>query len=139
MSLGSDAANKGWEEFRCHAVDPQCARPRHGDVEHRAQEQEDRNYQQAAYHGGILRRCFAPPAAFGTAVKRIAAQVVAAGEAQPALAADVAAQGERAADERPENGGVEACVDGEAGPDGAKGKQAKRAAAEPGRPIKAHR
>ena len=42
------------------------------------------------------------------------AQVVAAGHTQSALAADYPTQGERAADERPEERGVEESVDEEA-------------------------
>ncbi len=51
------------------------------------------------------------------------AEIVAAGHTQPALSSDVVAQGEGAGDERPENRGVEQRVDGEAGPDGAKGQR----------------
>ncbi len=39
----------------------------HGDVDDRAEHQEDRDHEQAAFHGDILRRSLAPPAALGAA------------------------------------------------------------------------
>ena len=68
---------------------------RHGDVEHRTEEQEQREREQAAIHGDILRRRLAPPAAFGAACGHIAAEIVAALDAVAALASDNPARGER--------------------------------------------
>ncbi len=54
---------------------PGSTPPRHGDVDHRAEEQEQDDHEQAAFHDSILRRYLAPPAAFGSAVLKIAAEV----------------------------------------------------------------
>ena len=82
-------------------IDPLGTPPRHGDVDHRAEEQEDHECEQAAFHESILRRCLAPPAAFGADFMIRVAYVIAAGHTQPALAADVSPQGERATDLAP--------------------------------------
>lgn len=51
--------------------------PRHSDVDDRAEEEENNELEQAAFHDSILRRWLSAPAAFGTTDGEVTAQVVA--------------------------------------------------------------
>ena len=73
-------------------VDPIRTPPRHGDVDDRAEEKEDGEFEQAALHGIIiLRRIFSLPTAFGATGREVASQVVAAFDAEPVLGARASA------------------------------------------------
>ena len=112
--------------------------PCHGDVDDRAEDEEDNELEQAAPHDNILRHIFPSPAAFGTTGGEVAAQVVAAVDAATAFAADDSARSDRAKCYYPKQRSVEDCVDRQSGPDGEDGEWPGIGDL-PCAPLKAHR